>query len=88
MRQIARAAGADIELVRVPDESLPPDLRLSGTFSQHLLVDTALSREELGVLGIDPGEAIRRSVRWHLEHPPGEPVQDFKADEAALSARG
>jgi len=88
MRQIARAAGSEIELVRVPDESLPPDLRLSGTFSQHMLVDSRLSREELGASCLDPDEALRRSVRWHLEHPPAGAVQDFSADDAALSARG
>src|SRR5438045_6030445 len=84
MRQIAAAAGAEIELVRVPDESLPPDLRLSGTFSQHLLVDSHLAREELGVLEFDPDEALRRSVRWHLLHPPAETSQDFTADDAAF----
>ena len=87
MRQIARAAGTDVELVRVPDESLPADLRLSGTFSQHLLVDSSLSREELGVRGIDPDEALRRSVEWHLQHPPAEAAQDFTTDDAALNAR-
>jgi len=87
MRQIARAAGSEIELVRVPDESLPADLRLAGTFSQHMLVDTTLSREELGVFGIDPDEALRRSVRWHLDHPPAGTVPDYAVDDAALSAR-
>ena len=87
MRQIAAAAGAEIELVRVPDESLPPDLRLSGTFSQHLLVDSHLAREELGMREIDPDEALRRSVRWHLANPPAGAVQDFAADDAALGAR-
>jgi len=27
---------------------------------------------------------LRRSVRWHVSHPPSEPDLDFTADEAAL----
>ena len=88
MRQIAAAAGAQVEFVRVPDELLPPDLRLSGTFSQHLLVDSTLAREELGMVEIDPAEALRRSVQWHLAHPPEGASSDFAADDAALRESG
>ena len=86
MRRIAAAAGAEVELVRVPDEALPPDLRLTGTFAQHLLVDSTLAREELGVLEIDPGQALLSSVRWHLANPPEGGGGDFAADDAALRA--
>jgi nucleoside-diphosphate-sugar epimerase len=88
MRQIAAAAGAAIELVRVPDEALPPDLRLSGTFSQHILADSSKARTELGFREVDPAEALRRSVRWHLAHPPQGDPGDFAADDAALAAHG
>jgi nucleoside-diphosphate-sugar epimerase len=88
MRQIAAAAGAEIEFVRVPDESLPPDLRLAGTFSQHILVDSSYAREELGFRPIDPDEALRRSVDWHLANPPGDGQGDFAADDAALRESG
>ena len=46
--QVAAAAGADLELVTVPDEALPPDLRITGTISQHLLVSPSRAREVLG----------------------------------------
>jgi nucleoside-diphosphate-sugar epimerase len=88
MRQIAAAAGAAIELVPVPDEALPPDLRLSGTFSQHILVDSSKARAELGFRETDPAEALQRSVRWHLAHPPDGSAGDFAADDAALAAHG
>jgi len=88
MRQTAAAAGSAIELVRVPDEALPPDLRLSGTFSQHILVDSSKARAELGFREIDPAETLRRSVAWHVAHPPEGGSADFAADDAALAAHG
>ncbi|MFL5411721.1 MAG: NAD-dependent epimerase/dehydratase family protein [Myxococcales bacterium] len=88
MRQIAAAAGAEVEFVRVPDEALPPDLRLAGTFSQHLLVDSGYAREELGFRPIDPAESLRRSVEWHLANPPEGGQGDFAADDAALRQSG
>ncbi len=45
-RHVLEAAGSDARLVRVPDELLPEDLRLLGTMSQHLLVDSSSSLEE------------------------------------------
>jgi hypothetical protein len=35
---IVQAAGSDAELVRVPDDALPPDLAITGAPGQHLLV--------------------------------------------------
>jgi hypothetical protein len=33
----------------------------------------------------DPEESIRRSVAWHLAHPPAEPDPGFSGDDAALA---
>ena len=85
-RQILDAAESDAELVRVPDESLPEDLRLTGAVSQHLLVDASKARALLGWEPRDPDETVRRSVHWHLAHPPSEPNPDFSADDRALAA--
>jgi hypothetical protein len=38
----------------------------------------------LGWRDTDPGEALLRSVSWHLEHPPQD-TGDFSADDRALS---
>lgn len=85
--QILRAASTDAELVTVPDEALPPDLALTGA-SQHLLLDTAKARALLEYEDTDPDTAVRTSVAWHLQHPPGEAeAPDFTADDAALSSR-
>ena len=85
-RMILHAARADeIELVRVPSDALPDDLGLSGDAKQHLLCDSAKARAVLGWEDRDPMEALRRSVAWHLAHPPPGPDSGFEADEAALA---
>ena len=85
-RQILDAAESSAELVRVPDDLLPEDLRLTGSVSQHLLVDASKARFMLGWAPRETEEAVRRSVRWHLTHPPSEPDPDFTADDRALAA--
>jgi UDP-glucose 4-epimerase len=81
--RIAAAAGATLELVTVPDGALPADLDLTAGGLQHLLLDTAKARCELGWETGDPDAVLRRSVRWHLEHPPAD-VADLAADDALL----
>jgi nucleoside-diphosphate-sugar epimerase len=85
-RMILDAAGADAELVAVPDDVLPEDLGLSAALPQHLMCDSAKARRLLGWQDSDPMEALRRSVAWHLAHPPTyDGIDDFGADEAALT---
>ncbi len=84
--QIVEAAGGEATLVQIGDAALPPDLGLSGTVRQHLLVDSSKARAMLGWVHADPAEMVSRSVRWHLDHPPAEPDADFSADDAALGA--
>lgn len=89
-RWILDAAGAtDVELVRVPDDALPPDLGITGAVPQHLLVDSSKARRVLGWDEGDQLEAVRTSVEWHLAHPP-DPGQaagatDFTADDEAIA---
>jgi len=84
--QILAAAQSDAELVRVSDDALPEDLKLTGAMSQHLLTDSSRAREVLGWVHADPLDGIRQSVRWHLEHPPADPDPGFDADDQALQA--
>jgi nucleoside-diphosphate-sugar epimerase len=84
--QIVAAAGADLELVRVRDEALPADLRAVGAVEQHVLASAQKARDVLGWRDSDGTTVLRRSVRWHLEHPPAEWDSDFSADDAALAA--
>ncbi len=85
-RKILEAAGANAELVRIRDESLlPQDLEITRTASQHLLMDATKARTQLGWTETDPMEALRRTVAWHLDHPPENADTDFTADERALA---
>ncbi len=84
MRAILAAAGHEAELVRVPDDLLPGDLRLTAGIEQHLRASSAKATERLGWQPTDLDEAIRRSVRWHLDNAPAQPDGDFSKDEEAL----
>ncbi|MDX6389375.1 MAG: hypothetical protein QOJ73_438 [Streptosporangiaceae bacterium] len=84
--QVISAAGASLELVRAPDEALPPDLQDTGTLSQHLLVSPLKAREVLGWHAAASPQVLRRAVAWHLSHPPGDADTDFSGDDDALAA--
>jgi nucleoside-diphosphate-sugar epimerase len=87
IRLILAAAGCGAELVRVPDDTLPADLRLTRGLSQHLLVSSRKAMDLLGWHPEDTATAVARSVRWHLANPPADAdPADFAADEQALAA--
>jgi nucleoside-diphosphate-sugar epimerase len=85
IEQIVAAAGAELELVRVPDEALPDDLDITGDIAQHWLTSAAKAADLLGWVHRDPAECVQKSVHWHLSHPPADDV-DFSADDRALAA--
>ncbi len=84
-QQIITAAGADLELVRVPASALPADLRATGELSQHLLASAAKARDLLGWQDRAGDQELRRSVAWHRTHPPSEPDTDWSPDDRALA---
>lgn len=83
---IIAAAGSEAQLVTVAEELLPQDLDWTSGAWQHLLIDASKAREVLGWTETDPELALRRSVDWHLDHPPADADPDFAADDAALAA--
>jgi nucleoside-diphosphate-sugar epimerase len=85
-RMILDAAGYEAELVRVADDLLPPDLAETGTMPQHIIATSARARALLGWRTSDLEKCITASVRWHLEHPPQDPDNDFALDDRALAA--
>ncbi len=86
-QQILDAAGhGDVELVTVPDESLPIDLGITGAMHQPLLVSSAKASSVLGWTPSDPAETLARTVAWHVEHPPATDSDDFSTDDSALAA--
>jgi nucleoside-diphosphate-sugar epimerase len=84
-QQILEAADWTAELVRVPEGLLPEDLKVTRAVAQDLLMDASKARAILRWEETDPDVWLRRSVAWHLEHPPDD-LLSFDADDAALSA--
>jgi nucleoside-diphosphate-sugar epimerase len=85
-QMILDAGQSKAELVRVPDDSLPEDLKLTGTVRQHIAATARKARELFGWTTSDPFETLRTTVRWHLAHPPATTDQDFAADDRALAS--
>ena len=88
LAQIVRAADARLELVRVPDQALPPELALTGAPAQHLLACVQRAEQLLGWAPSDPERRVAESVRWHLAHPSLSrwTDTDTDTDESALRA--
>jgi nucleoside-diphosphate-sugar epimerase len=84
-RMILEAAGSNAELVRVADDALPEDLKPTGTMTQHIAASAHRARTLLGWTTSDPGQALRTTVRWHLDHPPIDADTDFSSDDLALA---
>jgi nucleoside-diphosphate-sugar epimerase len=85
--QIIAAADGELELVSVPEETLPEELKITGSVSQHLLLDASKARRVLQWKHRDPQEALRQSVGWHLDNPPTDASDDFGQDDVALKTR-
>lgn len=83
--QIVASAGAELELVRVPDEALPDDLDITGDIAQHWLTSPAKAADVLGWVHRSPTDCVRESVEWHMNQPPAGDI-DFSADDRALAA--
>jgi uncharacterized protein YbjT (DUF2867 family) len=77
--------GTSLELVRVPDETLPSDLRDTGALSQHLLASPARATSILRWRDTVSRQTLRQAVTWHLDHPPSVSLGDFSDDDAALA---
>jgi nucleoside-diphosphate-sugar epimerase len=86
--QILAAAEHDAELVPVPEKVLPADMWSTRSYAQHFLVDSHQAADLLGWRPADLGEAIARSVHWHLANPPQDSSPDFTEDDQAMAADG
>ena len=84
--QVITAAGASLDLVRVPDAALPPDLQSTGAPSQHLPASPTKAHAMLGWRDTADHHVLRRAVAWHLDHPPHDLDSNFSPDDAALAA--
>jgi nucleoside-diphosphate-sugar epimerase len=89
-RCVAEAAGWAGALVVLPDEQVPPYLRMPGRLEQHWVTDTSRIRRELGYAEpVDPLTGLRRTIEWERRNPP--PVNpamfDYDAEDRAVGAR-
>ena len=81
----------DGEFVVLPAERMPRHLLKPGNAAQHWAASSARIRHELGYkepVAIE--EAIRRTIRWELENPPGVglvPEFDYAAEDAAVAGQ-
>jgi nucleoside-diphosphate-sugar epimerase len=92
VRAIGAAAGWNGEVVIVPKRRMPDHLLPKVNTDQHLVVDTARIRGELGYREPIPRqEALRRTIDWERAHPPEEidPSKlDYAAEDAILAELG
>jgi len=71
VRVIGEAAEWRGEIIVLPQESLPPNLRYPIDARQDMVSDTSRIRKELGFEeAITLSDCIRRTVAWEREHPP------------------
>jgi nucleoside-diphosphate-sugar epimerase len=90
-QQILDAAGSKAELVRCPDDTLPPDLGILGAIPQPFVASNEKARTRLGWIDGDARSSLGASVAWHLAHPPTSPEgvdPGFGADDEALAKAG
>ena len=90
VRAIGRAAGWEGVIVEVRKGSLPNNPMTGLDARQHWVADTERIRRELGYKEtMLRDEALRRTVAWEREHPPGEIEPDrfdYAAEDAVLAA--
>lgn len=86
--QIVRAAGADLEFIKVPDHALPAELALTAAPAQHLLASVHRAEDLLGWSPGDVEQRVTESVRWHLANPSDRAwtEADTSADDTALNS--
>jgi nucleoside-diphosphate-sugar epimerase len=97
MAELATAIGSAADwtgrIVVVADAELPEPMRPGAGLSQELILDTSRIRRELGYKErVSRDEALRRTVQWMRQHPPGpdDPMGrlevDYDAEDAILRA--
>ena len=86
-RKIAATTGWKGEFVVLPHAKTPPHLHWPGNTAQHLVVSSEKIRTQLNYREpIARDEAIRRTILWEREHPPGDPpALNYEAEDQAVA---
>ncbi|QBD76055.1 NAD-dependent dehydratase [Ktedonosporobacter rubrisoli] len=85
VRKLAEAMDWHGNIVTRQEEQLPASLKFDANAKQHLSLDTARIRQELGYrepVGLD--EAIKQTIAWELNNPPAASQLDYAAEDALL----
>jgi len=87
-RKIAQEMHWEGEFVALPEDRTPPHLLRPGNAAQHWAASSARIRHELGYE--EPvllTEAIRRTISWEQQNPPGSSLAqfDYEAEDAAVA---
>ncbi len=89
IREIGRVVGWPGEVLAVPKELLPPELKDDSNYGQDLTYDTDRIRQELGYEEFVPrDEALRRAAQWERANPPEDPgarEPDYAIEDAVLA---
>jgi nucleoside-diphosphate-sugar epimerase len=88
MRLIVQQLGWTGKFVVMPEDGMPPHLRLAANFAQHWIADCSRLHEEIGVEdSIGRDEAVRLTVAWERNNPSLSPTPnafDYAAEDTAL----
>lgn len=85
-RALGEALGWHGEIQMVSSDLVPVDLCPHGHYEQHILLDTARIRRELGYYDLnDPTQALVQTVEWHLQNAPSDlPPIDYSKEDATM----
>jgi nucleoside-diphosphate-sugar epimerase len=90
VRLIGKHAGWSGEVVALPTDRLPPNLRAEEHVAQDLVADTTRIHTELGYVEPVPLEdRLQRTIEWERANPPAaiDPASfDYAAEDAALAS--
>ena len=88
-RLVGAASGWTGEILVLPNDELPPHLRLPGNTDQHWSVDSTRLRTELGYADpVSLDSAIAQTIAWERANAPAFPLSpiDYAAEDAAIAA--
>ncbi len=87
VERIGAAAGWTGEIVQVPAELLPEQLRQPLDWRYHLACDTSRIRRELGYTEpVGLPDALDRTLEWERSQPTAGESPDYAAEDAVLRA--
>lgn len=88
IRLLAAQVGWQGDIVTVPADKLPENMREAANVAQHMNVDSGRIRAELGYDEmVETAVALQRTIAYHRAHPPEQTADpfDYEAEDAILT---